>query len=81
MNAVVADAINERYEPEKYASKELFKTTEERGAIVNFASVAGHECYGRNLSYGPTKSAVLGITRSMSDFLGESGMYFLYLIK
>lgn len=75
MDAIVADAINERYEPLKYASKEFFKTKEERGAIINFASVSGHDCYARNLGYGPTKSAVLGITRTMSDFLGESGMY------
>ncbi|TIC72154.1 NAD(P)-binding protein [Wallemia mellicola] len=74
LNAIVADAINERHEPLKYSMKEFFKTKEERGAIINFASVSGHDCYARNLGYGPTKSAVLGITRTMSDFLGESGI-------
>ena len=41
--------------------------------IINFASAAGHGLYARTLAYGPTKVAVMGITKSFSDFLGPSG--------
>jgi NAD(P)-dependent dehydrogenase (short-subunit alcohol dehydrogenase family) len=72
INAHVADAINAQYP--KADGERFFTTDEERGIIVNFASVAGHDLYARCLSYGPTKAAVLGMTRSFADFLGPSGI-------
>jgi len=65
INAHVADAINAQYP--KAEGERFFTTDEERGIIVNFASVAGHDLYARCLSYGPTKAAVLGMTRSGSS--------------
>ncbi|KAL8278253.1 hypothetical protein RQP46_009426 [Phenoliferia psychrophenolica] len=41
--------------------------------IINFASAAASP-YARVLCYGPTKTAVLGITASVSDYLGPSGI-------
>ncbi|KAK9350077.1 hypothetical protein V1523DRAFT_436654 [Lipomyces doorenjongii] len=42
--------------------------------IINFSSAAAHGLYARTLCYGPSKVAVAGITRSMADFLGPSGI-------
>jgi NAD(P)-dependent dehydrogenase (short-subunit alcohol dehydrogenase family) len=72
INAHIADAINAQYP--KPESERFFVTDDERGIIVNFASVAGHDLYARCLSYGPTKAAVLGMTRSFADYLGPSGI-------
>lgn len=75
MNAHVADAINAPYNKKDSQGKPTFYTTdEERGIIINFASAAAHGLYARTLAYGPTKIAVIGITKSMSDFLGPSGI-------
>ncbi|CAD6583684.1 MAG: hypothetical protein CYPHOPRED_002467 [Cyphobasidiales sp. Tagirdzhanova-0007] len=76
VNAHVADAINaSRNHPEGSNEPAKYWTSnEERGIIINFASAAAHGCYARTLCYAPTKVAVLGITRTMSDFLGPSGI-------
>lgn len=71
VNAHVADAINSQYaEEDEKRRKELTpnakyppRVEEERGTILNFASIAGHESTGRTLGYGPTKTAVLGMTK------------------
>lgn len=75
VNAHVADAINKPYNhPDGSSAHAPFWTTdEERGVIINFASAAANP-YARVLSYGPTKTAVIGITKSFSDFLGPSGI-------
>ncbi|WVR05559.1 hypothetical protein IAU60_002578 [Kwoniella sp. DSM 27419] len=75
VNAHVADAINKPLNhPDGTAAHAPFWTAnEERGVIINFASAAANP-YARVLSYGPTKSAVVGITKSMADFLGPSGI-------
>ncbi|EIM24107.1 NAD(P)-binding protein [Wallemia mellicola CBS 633.66] len=72
-NALFADAVNERFEPEKMASGELFTTKEERGAIINFSSIAGHQPYTRILAYTGGKAAVSAFSRALADFLGPSG--------
>lgn len=72
VNAHIADAINAQYP--KAEGDRFFVADEERGIIVNFASVAGHDLYARCLGYGPTKAAVLGMTRTFADFLGPSGI-------
>jgi NAD(P)-dependent dehydrogenase (short-subunit alcohol dehydrogenase family) len=79
VNAQVADAINKPLNhPEggvaNGAPTAFWTTDEERGVIVNFSSAAAHGLYARTLCYGPTKVAVAGITRAMSDFLGPSGI-------
>lgn len=75
VNAHVADAINKplNHAPER-ATKPFWTTDEERGVIINFSSAAAHGLYARTLTYGPTKAAVAGITRALSDFLGPSGI-------
>ncbi|KAK4687493.1 hypothetical protein P7C73_g2630, partial [Tremellales sp. Uapishka_1] len=75
VNAHVADAINKPLNHPDGSSKHapFWTSTEERGIIINFASAAANP-YARVLSYGPTKTAVVGITKSMSDFLGPSGI-------
>ncbi|TIC20808.1 NAD(P)-binding protein [Wallemia mellicola] len=73
-NALFADAVNERFEPEKMASGELFTTKEERGVIVNFSSIAGHQQYGRILAYTGGKAAVNAFSCALADFLGPSGI-------
>ncbi|KAK9321838.1 3-oxoacyl-reductase [Lipomyces orientalis] len=77
VNAHVADAINKPLNhpgnPAANGSK-FWTTDEERGIIVNFSSAAAHGLYARTLCYGPSKVAVAGITRSMADFLGPSGI-------
>ena len=72
VNGLVADAINERYEPEKMAKGEFFTTKEERGVIINFSSVA-KDGIARVLCYGPTKAGSHGVGVAMSDFLAPSG--------
>ncbi|KAK9483531.1 3-oxoacyl-reductase [Lipomyces starkeyi] len=79
VNAQVADAINKPFNhPKKTTTSEarsrFWTTDEERGVIVNFSSAAAHGLYARTLCYGPSKVAVAGITRSMADFLGPSGI-------
>ncbi|TIA87684.1 hypothetical protein E3P99_03033 [Wallemia hederae] len=73
VNGLVADAINERYEPEKMAKGEFFTTKEERGVIINFSSVA-KDGIARVLCYGPTKAGSHGVGVAMSDFLAPSGI-------
>ena len=67
VNAHVADAINKPYNhPDGTDAHGPFWTTdEERGVIINFASAAANP-YARVLSYGPTKTAVIGITKCES---------------
>ncbi|KAL8276411.1 hypothetical protein RQP46_011209 [Phenoliferia psychrophenolica] len=76
VNAQVADAINKPLNhPNGQVEQAPFWTTdEERGVIINFASAAAHGLYARVLAYGPSKIAVIGITKTMSDFLGPSGI-------
>ncbi|OWZ75914.1 hypothetical protein C366_05696 [Cryptococcus neoformans Tu401-1] len=75
VNAHVADAINKPLNHPDGSSKHapFWTSNEERGVIINFASAAANP-YARVLSYGPTKTAVVGITKSFSDFLGPSGI-------
>jgi NAD(P)-dependent dehydrogenase (short-subunit alcohol dehydrogenase family) len=64
VNAHVADAINKQLNhPDGTDNHAPFWTTdEERGVIINFASAAANP-YARVLSYGPGKTAVIGITK------------------
>ena len=64
VNAHVADAINKPLNhPDGSSAHAPFWTTdEERGVIINFASAAANP-YARCLSYGPTKTATIGITK------------------
>ena len=68
VNAHVADAINKPLNhPDGTAAHSPFWTTdEERGVIINFASAAA-DPYARVLSYGPTKTAVIGMTKCGSS--------------
>ena len=72
VNAHVADAINKPYNhPDGSSAHAPFWTTdEERGVIINFASAAANP-YARVLSYGPTKTAVIGITKCTSMDLSQ----------
>lgn len=72
-SAFFADAVNERFEPEKMAKGELFTTKEERGIIINFSSIAGAQPSSRILGYAPGKAAVTAFSRALADFLGTSG--------
>ncbi|EPQ29532.1 uncharacterized protein PFL1_02751 [Pseudozyma flocculosa PF-1] len=80
INAFAADAITSQYRDADAKAKQAAgskwnpRADEERGVIINFASIAGHEPTGRNLGYGPTKTAVLGMTKSFSDFLGPAAI-------
>lgn len=78
IGAVVADAINAQTEKElglsAQAPSRFWSTDQERGVIVNFASVVGHEPSARILGYGPSKTCVLGLTKSFADFLAPSGI-------
>lgn len=76
VNALVADAINKPYNHPNGEDKryEFWTTNEERGVIINLSSIAAHGLAGRQLGYGPTKAAVTGMTRTVSDFLGNSGI-------
>ncbi|WWC87439.1 uncharacterized protein L201_002328 [Kwoniella dendrophila CBS 6074] len=71
VDALVADAINSQYPP-----LDIFheRVTEERGVIVNLSSVVGHTPPARCLTYGPSKTCVLGITEAAADFLAPSGI-------
>lgn len=53
VTAIVADAINSQY-PEREAFAP--RVTEERGSIVNIASVVAYDTPARCLTYGPSKS-------------------------
>lgn len=76
VDAHVADAINKPLNhpdgDDKHAK--FWTTDEERGVIINFSSAAAHGLYSRTLCYGPLKLAVNGISRTLSDFLGPSGI-------
>jgi NAD(P)-dependent dehydrogenase (short-subunit alcohol dehydrogenase family) len=56
----------------KTATKE-FQGVEQRGAIVNIASICGHVATGMP-SYTASKHAVLGITKSGGLFYGKHGI-------
>ncbi|WVW85906.1 hypothetical protein I302_107944 [Kwoniella bestiolae CBS 10118] len=71
VNALVADAINSQYPPLDIYHE---RVVEERGAIVNLSSVVGHTPPARCLTYGPSKTCVLGITEAAADFLAPSGI-------
>ncbi|WVQ67494.1 uncharacterized protein L199_005694 [Kwoniella botswanensis] len=71
VNAAIADAINSQYPDEGPFAP---RVTEERGCIVNVASVVAQPVPARCLTYGASKTAVLGITQGMADFLGPSGI-------
>lgn len=75
VNAHVADAINYPLNHPKSPTEHapFWTTDEERGVIINFASAAANP-YARVLGYGPGKTAVVGITKAMADFLGPSGI-------
>jgi NAD(P)-dependent dehydrogenase (short-subunit alcohol dehydrogenase family) len=64
VNAHIADAINKPLNHPDGTDKPgpFWTTDEERGVIVNFASAAANP-YARVLSYGPGKTAVIGITK------------------
>ncbi|OCF32108.1 hypothetical protein I316_06264 [Kwoniella heveanensis BCC8398] len=71
VNAVVADAINSQYDAlDTYHER----VTEERGCLINLSSVVGHETPARCLTYGPSKTCVLGITTAAADFLAPCGI-------
>lgn len=71
VDAIVADAINSQYEPLEPFHQ---RVTEERGSIVNIASVVAYDTPARCLTYGPSKTAVLGITNAAADFLAPVGI-------
>nr|XP_018264465.1 uncharacterized protein I303_02632 [Kwoniella dejecticola CBS 10117]OBR86623.1 hypothetical protein I303_02632 [Kwoniella dejecticola CBS 10117] len=71
VDALVADAINSQYPPLDVFHE---RVTEERGVIVNLSSVVGHTPPARCLTYGPSKTCVLGITEAAADFLAPSGI-------
>jgi 3-hydroxyacyl-CoA dehydrogenase len=71
VDSVIADAINSQYPDEGAFPK---RTTEERGVIINIASAVARPVPARCLTYGVTKTAVLGITSAMADYLGPSGI-------
>lgn len=78
INAAVGDAINRATVKElgvkpKEGSR-FWTTDQERGVLINFASVAGHEPNARIVGYGPSKTCVLGLTKSIADFYGPSGI-------
>jgi len=64
VNAHIADAINKPLNHPDGTDKHapFWTSDEERGVIINFASAAANP-YARVLSYGPTKTAVIGITK------------------
>lgn len=71
VDAVIADAINSQY-PDQGPFGE--RTTEERGIIINIASAVARPVPARCLTYGASKTAVLGVSSGMSDFLGPFGI-------
>ncbi|ORY30181.1 hypothetical protein BCR39DRAFT_494785 [Naematelia encephala] len=71
VDACIADAINSQYPDEgPYA----VRVSEERGCIVNIASMVARPVPGRCLTYGPSKTCVLGISSAASDYLGPSAI-------
>ena len=81
VSALFADAVNERYEPEKMKNGEFWSTKEERGVIINFSSIAGAQPASRILGYSPGKAAVSAFSVALADFLGPSGEWALKLSK
>ncbi|CAO1623750.1 unnamed protein product [Sympodiomycopsis kandeliae] len=78
INAAVGDAINRVTVKElgikpKEGSR-FWTVDQERGIIINFASIAGHSPNARIVGYGPSKTCVLGLTQSIADFYGPSGI-------
>jgi 3-hydroxyacyl-CoA dehydrogenase len=71
VDACVADAINSQYPDEGPFAP---RTDDERGCIINIASAVAHPVPARCLTYGPSKTAVIGISQGMADFLGPSGI-------
>ncbi|ODN84528.1 hypothetical protein L202_00459 [Cryptococcus amylolentus CBS 6039] len=71
LNAVVADAINSQYPP---LDPFHDRVEEERGSIVNIASIVAFDPPARCLTYGPSKTAVLGITNAAADYLAPAGI-------
>lgn len=71
IDAAVSDAINSQYSDDGLFPK---RVQEERGVIVNFASAVATQPPARCVTYGPSKTGVLGVTTAVSDFLGPSGI-------
>ncbi|AAW44682.1 conserved hypothetical protein [Cryptococcus deneoformans JEC21] len=71
IDACVADAINSQYVDEGPFAP---RVSEERGCIINIASAVAHPVPARCITYGPTKTAVIGISQGMADFLGPYGI-------
>ncbi|KAE8540577.1 hypothetical protein D1P53_002939 [Cryptococcus gattii VGV] len=71
VDACIADAINSQY-PDNGPFAPRVK--EERGCIVNISSVVAKPVPARCLTYGSSKTAVLGISQGLSDFLGPYGI-------
>ncbi|WVR05531.1 hypothetical protein IAU60_002549 [Kwoniella sp. DSM 27419] len=71
IDSAIADAINSQYPDEGPFGP---RVKEERGCIVNVASVVASPVPARCLTYGASKAAVLGITQGMADFLGPFGI-------
>ncbi|KAI5476105.1 3-hydroxyacyl-CoA dehydrogenase [Pseudohyphozyma bogoriensis] len=71
VDAVISDAINSQYED---LGPFGARVDEERGCIVNIASAVANPVPARCLTYGPSKTAVLGITTGAADFLGPTGI-------
>jgi len=71
VNAAIADTINSQYPDEgPFAAR----VEEDRGCIVNIASIVADRVPARCLTYGASKKCVLGITEGMADFLGPYGI-------
>jgi NAD(P)-dependent dehydrogenase (short-subunit alcohol dehydrogenase family) len=64
-------SVNSQYPDEGEFPK---RVTEERGVIVNFASAVATQPPARCITYGPSKTAVLGVSTAVADFLGPSGI-------
>ncbi|KAI5480145.1 hypothetical protein MNV49_001805 [Pseudohyphozyma bogoriensis] len=71
VNACVAEAINSQYPPLDIFAE---RVSEERGCIINLSSVVASNTPARCLTYGPSKTCVLGITNAAADFLAPSGI-------
>lgn len=70
VDACIADAINSQYPDEGPFPKRI---DEERGVIINIASMVAKPVPGRCLTYGASKTAVLGISSGAADYLAPSG--------
>lgn len=71
VDACIADTINSQYPDEGPFAP---RVKEDRGCIVNIASIVADKVPARCLTYGASKKAVLGITEGMADFLGPYGI-------